>query len=41
MEKNEYCIAYEVPLQEVPADMIEVCKLLGDQCETCSHRCTL
>lgn len=39
MEQTDFCLAYECPLQEVPDDMIEICNLLGDHCESCDHRC--
>ncbi len=38
METIEYCTAYEVPLQEVPEDLLQVCNMLGEQCENCPHR---
>lgn len=39
MEHEVFCLAYECPLQEVPADLLQVCSDLGCDCDHCDHRC--
>lgn len=36
---DDYCLAYECPLQEVPDYMLEVCSDLGCCCDDCHQRC--
>ena len=37
---EEFCLAYECPLPEVPEELLMVCELLGEDCNTCPHRCS-
>lgn len=37
---EEYCLAYECPLPDVPPELLTLCEALGDDCSTCSHRCS-
>lgn len=39
MNNDDFCLAYECPLQEVPDDMLQVCSDLGCSCDSCDHRC--
>lgn len=39
MDNNEYCLAYECPLQEVPEELLQICDQLGECCENCQRRC--
>lgn len=36
---EDFCLAYECPLKEVPDELLRVCSELGANCEQCSHRC--
>lgn len=38
MEKNDVCLAYECPIEEVPEELLYVCSELGCECDTCDHR---
>lgn len=38
---NDFCLAFECPLDEVSPEMLDVCQQLGDSCEFCDHRCSV
>lgn len=40
MNSDDFCLAFECPINEVSPDMIDVCRQLGDRCEHCDHRCS-
>ena len=37
---NDFCLAYECPLNEVSDELLEVCSELGCICDECDHRCS-
>jgi len=39
-QNQDFCLAYECPLQEVPDYLLEVCSQLGESCDQCAQRCS-
>lgn len=38
---EEFCLAYECSLPDVPEYLLRVCDALGDECSSCPHRCCI